>query len=146
MSYAEKTKVSVGQSQSEIRSILTKYDATSFQYGEKADMASVQFEMIERRIRFVLPLAQNGWFKDRKGRIASKIQVEQENRRRWRCLGLVIKAKLEAVESGITSIEQEFMAHIVLPNGNTVGTVMIPQISSAYKDGKMPPLLGYEED
>lgn len=50
-------------------------------------------------------------------------------------------ARLEAVESGITVFEEEFMAHIVLPNGQTVGEFMTPQIESAYRDGKMPPML-----
>jgi hypothetical protein len=39
---------------------------------------------------------------------------EQAVRQRWRALVLVIKAKLEAVESGITSFEDEFLAHTVL--------------------------------
>ena len=40
---------------------------------------------------------------------------EQERRRLWRALLLNIKAKLEAVESGISVFDEEFMAHIVLP-------------------------------
>lgn len=56
-------------------------------------------------------------------------------------LALVVKAKLEAVESGISTFEQEFMAHIVLPNGQTTGQWMIPQIEAAYKTGTMPALL-----
>lgn len=70
-------------------------------------------------------------------------ECEKEGRRRWRCLVIAIKAKLECVESGITTLEDEFMAHIVLPNGQTVGHVMLPQINASYEDGEMPPLLGY---
>jgi hypothetical protein len=33
------------------------------------------------------------------------------------------------------------MAHIVLPNGQTVGECMVPQISAAYETGRMPRLL-----
>lgn len=51
-------------------------------------------------------------------------EYEKATRQRWRALALVIKAKLEAVASGITEFEQEFLAHIVLPDGRTVrGTV-----------------------
>ena len=71
---------------------------------------------------------------------------EQAVRQRWRALALVIKAKLEAVESGITCFEDEFMAHIVLPNGNTVSQWLIPQISSAYENGAMPKLLPMPEE
>lgn len=62
-------------------------------------------------------------------------------RQRWRALALVIKAKLEAVEAGITEFEEEFLAHIVLPNGGTVGQFMLPQVATAYETGQMPPLL-----
>ena len=41
-------------------------------------------------------------------------------RQRWRALNLAIKAKLEAVESGIVTFDQEFLAHIVGPSGQTV--------------------------
>jgi hypothetical protein len=54
---------------------------------------------------------------------------------------LAIKAKLEAVEQGITEFESEFMAHIVMPDGKTVGHHVLPQISAAYSTGKMPKLL-----
>ena len=33
---------------------------------------------------------------------------------------LVIKAKLEAVEAGVTTFEQEFLANMVLPDKTTV--------------------------
>jgi len=55
---------------------------------------------------------------------------------------LAIKAKLECVEAGITTLEQEFMAHILLPNGSTVGEVVLPEIEASYQNKTMPPLLG----
>ena len=54
----------------------------------------------------------------------------------------MIKAKLEAVASDISTFESEFLAHIVLPNNKTVADTLLPQIADAYKNGKMPPLLG----
>ncbi len=62
---------------------------------------------------------------------------------RW--LALVIKAKLEAVESGITMFEEEFLAHIVLPDGKTAGEHVIPAIESSYQTGKVKALLPYFE-
>jgi hypothetical protein len=56
-------------------------------------------------------------------------------------LALVIKAKLEAVASGITTFEDEFMAHIMMPDGLTVGKHIKPTIAAAYASGKMIPLL-----
>ena len=62
-------------------------------------------------------------------------------RQTWRALALVVKAKLEAVDAGITVFEEEFLAHIVLPDGRTVGQFTLPQVESAYLTGKMPKLL-----
>ena len=50
-------------------------------------------------------------------------------------------AKLEAVVAGITTLETEFLANIVLSNGVTVGQLMSPQIEEHYQAGKMPALL-----
>ena len=66
---------------------------------------------------------------------------EQSTRQRWRALLLVIKAKLEAVESEITEFESEFLAHIVMPDGATIAEHTLPMISKAYETGKMPKLL-----
>lgn len=142
MSYAEKSHVPVERSQNEIRKILSKYGATGFAYGEQLSKATVLFEMKDRRIKFVLPMPQKP---SQKATGASIKTYDQLCRTSWRCLVLAIKAKLECVESGIATMEQEFMAHIVLPNGQTVGEAMIPQISRAYSNGEMPPLLGYDK-
>ena len=148
MSYAENTVVSVDKSQAEIKKTLTKYGASGFVFGEKAEAAMVLFEMKERKVKFMLPLPilqphTSAW-NQKKGLYYSQDKLDKELRRRWRCLLLAIKSKLECVETGIATFEQEFMAHIVLPNGATVGQVMIPQIEGAYKSGNMPPLLGYD--
>lgn len=144
MSYARETSVPIGRSQEEIKRTLTKYKASGFAFGEQGDRAIVMFEMASRRIKFVLPIPIWGSAKNSKGHAITQKQVDQLARSRWRALLLAIKAKLECVETGITTLEQEFMAHIMLPNGSTVGDAMIPQIEKSYASGKMPPLLGYE--
>ena len=106
----------------------------------------IQFEMNEKRIRFDLPFPHPEEFERNKvgaQRPRGQVSVawEQACRQRWRALALAVKAKLEAVESGITTFEEEFMAHIVLPGGQTVGAWMVPQIEVSYKAGKMPPML-----
>lgn len=146
--YAESTSVSSDKSRAEIERTLSRYGATSFMYGWQQDRAVVAFEMQGRRVRFLLPMPDRA---DREftltptGKKRSETQAqaayEQATRQRWRALALVIKAKLEAVESGITEFEEEFMAHIVLPNGQTVGEHMVPQIARAYESGRMPALL-----
>lgn len=139
MAYAEKTKVPIMQSQNEIRTILSKYGATAFGFVEEGDKASIFFQIERRRIRFNLPLPLKP-----SGRATGKEikDYEQICRSKWRSLVLSIKAKLESVASGITTLEQEFLAHIILPNGQTLGQVAIPQIDRSYDDNVMPPLLG----
>lgn len=142
MSYATTTSVPVGRSQDEIRKIIAKHGASGFVFGEQGTLAVIGFEMQARRIKFLLPMPT---LPSKNAPQSSIKTYEQLCRSRWRCLVLAIKAKLECVEAGITTLEQEFMAHIVLPNGQTVGRAVLPQIARSYQDGKMPPLLGYAE-
>lgn len=140
MAYATKTQVPVTQSQGEIQKILMKYGASGFAYGQQGPLSVVMFEMQGRRIKFILPMPA-----EPKSGASAKAQNDyaQFCRSKWRSMVLAIKAKLECVDAGITTLEQEFLAHIVLPNGATVGQVMLPQIDQSYKSGNMPPLLGY---
>lgn len=135
--YAATTSVPVDRTQAEIKKTLTKYGASAFMFAEGTDKAQVAFEMSGRKILFRLPLP----LKPEKGSWTQG-QREQMVRTRWRALLLGIKAKLECVNSGITTLEQEFLAHIMLPNGQTMGDVSIPQIAESYRSGNMPPLLG----
>ncbi len=142
MSYAENTKVPAFRSQAEIRKILSKYRATAFAFAENNNMAMVQFEMNAKRIKFLMPLPVKHVTKDKRGYLMSEKKVEQSTRSKWRALVLAIKAKLESVEAGIATFEQEFMAHILLPNGQTVGDIVLPEIENSYSNKQMPPLLG----
>lgn len=63
---------------------------------------------------------------------------DQAARQRWRALLLCLKAKLEAVECGITTFEEEFMAHIVMPDGSTFGKWAGPQLQDMRERGEMP--------
>lgn len=139
MAYAVKTSVSIDRSQGEIRKILAKHGATGFAFGEQMQTSVVMFEMQSRRIRFILPMPP---LQSNNASTARVKKYEQLCRSRWRCLVLAIKSKLESVESGITTLEEEFLAHVVLPNGKTMGDVAIPEIESSYKNNTMPKLLG----
>ena len=145
--YASQTSVSSEKSRAEIEATLTRYGATGFMYGWADQSAVVMFQMADRRVKFLLPLPDRETFKrtpggrrerDMDGQMAA---LDQAVRQRWRALLLIIKAKLEAVESQITEFEDEFMAHIVMPDGRTVSEHVRPSIATAYKTGKVPPLL-----
>lgn len=148
--YAESTGVAPERSRAEIEATLKRYGADGFMYGWQDDHALIAFRLGGRQMRFVMAmpdpagrdLTHTATGKARTPKQA-KAAYEQAVRQRWRALALVIKAKLEAVESGITTIEDEFLAHIVLPDGQSVGQWMRPQIRAAYKSGDMPMLLPY---
>lgn len=140
MTYASTTSVPIDRSQSEIKKILSKYGADSFAFAESQGKAMIMFELQKRRIMFKLPLPQPP---SKHATQASIKTYEQLCRSRWRALVLGIKAKLECVASQITTLEEEFLAHIVLPNGQTVGQTVGPQIEHSYLTNQMPPLLGY---
>jgi hypothetical protein len=148
MRYASSTSVSTEKSKGEIERTIKRYGAAGHMFAEKPDAALIEFQMSGKRIRFILPLPdRNAFARDGRGARRSTdrqlIAWEQACRQRWRALALVIKAKLEAVESKITTLEQEFMAHIVLPGGQTVGQAWLPKVDEAYKLGKVPEI-GWE--
>ena len=146
--FAENTSVSSDKSRTEIERTLMRYGADQFMYGTSRDRAVVAFSAHHRRIQFELPLPDRDdreFTRTPTGRERSATQAEaayeQAIRQRWRALALVIKAKLEAVEAGITEFEDEFLAHIMLPDGTTVGRWARPQLEAAYSSGSMPALL-----
>lgn len=147
--YAERTEVSSEASRAELERTLARYGADGFMYGWEGRRAVVSFRMHARQIKFVLELPDRnadefkltpsrGW---ERSPDQQRLAYEQAVRQRWRALALVVKAKLEAVAAGITEFESEFLAHIVLPDGSSVGDFMLPQVAEAYKSGKMPALL-----
>lgn len=146
--YAQNTEVGSDRSRAEIERTLQRYGASSFMYGWEGERAVVAFKAHGRLIRFVLPLPERTsreFTHTPTGRpravTAQHEAYEQAVRQRWRALALAIKAKLEAVEAGITEFEAEFLAHIVLPDGSTIGQWARPQIARAYETGDMPPML-----
>lgn len=147
--YAEGTTVSIETSQMEIKRALVKYGATGFMLGESDRLAQIEFEMHGRRVRFRLtyPDPQDREFVYRSQYIRRtdaerRNRYEAEKRRLWRALLLTIKSKLEAVQNGLVSFEEEMLPFIVLPDNRTVGQWLVPQIATAYDTGRMPPLLG----
>jgi hypothetical protein len=130
--YAKDTTVAVAKSRAEIEALLERHKAK--QYGTAVDyeklLARVQFSLQDRIVRFVVTLP------DRK-KLNPK-NYERAERQRWRALLLVIKAKLESVESNIETFEHAFLSQIVMPGDQTVAEILTPIVAFAYKTGKLP--------
>lgn len=162
MAYAQDTSVPAERSKAEIERTLVKYEATQFVTGwdEKESKAFVQFQKENRRIRIMLDVPTVEEYKVHKRRYAggpereyertdvqAKTEQVKEMRRRWRALLLVIKAKLEAVETGIATFEEEFLPYVVTASGRTIGELIMPKLDKVASTGRLPPLLpGHTED
>ena len=149
--YAKNTTVSSELSRLEIERVLIRYGAENFAYASIPGSSFIAFTMYEKQVKFILPLPKKEEYQltntGRKRTEKSQYEAwEQACRQRWRALKLVIQAKLEAVECGISVFEDEFMSNIVLPGGQTVGDFIKPQIEEAYSNGSPPHLLLMSED
>lgn len=160
MSYAEGTTVSAEKSRAEIETMVTKYAGRDAEFGlMRADgQAVILFAAHGRRLKFIVPLPSMDEAKRDAGDGRSPNSkpspgrceewIEQETRRRWRCMCLAIKAKFVAVESGSFTFEEEFLSHLVRPDGRTIyesiqaavadGSRLLP----AVEDGKVVSITG----
>lgn len=158
MAYAERTTVPVEKSKAEIEQMITRFGASHYATLNEPGRHSIAFKIQVPEgpalsIRFDMPVPGVNEFKDfdhgRGGRTKRTDKAmwkawDGEVRRRWRALALVIKSKLEAVETGITTFEEEFLAHIVTVDGRTIGTRLIPTLADHAT--KNLPLLEMKDD
>jgi len=149
--FAKSTEVAVDKTRAEIEHVLRKYGADAFGYALDGAHAKIAFRLQGRYFRFALtlPPADRADFQTykqgsstflRAAGVAEKLW-EQECRSLWRALLLVIRAKLEAVAAGITTLEDEFLSSMVLSDDSTVGETMKPQIEEHYRLGGPPRLM-----
>lgn len=147
--YATETTVPIERSKAEIEAMVSRYGATEYVSGWRATDHYIGFRLRELLIRFVLPIPPKN---DKRftHRVVRKQNVrateqqserawEQECRSRWRALNLVVRAKLEAVECGISTLEKEFMAFIVVPGtDSTIGDFVVDRMLPDIRAGRNP--------
>lgn len=143
--YAERTTVTPGRTRDELERILGKYGATGFAFGQDGAAAMVAFVIGGRHVRFRVPLPDPADFAltpTRQVRTVAAIRTahEQAVRARWRALRLIVQAKLEAIDAGVVTFDDEFGMQLVMPDGRTVGEAIGPQLAAAL-DGTPPALL-----
>ena len=116
--FAEDTKVPVEKSRAEIESYLVKHGAEGFSYkwirgpGGQGRAGIIEFRIFDRDVRMLIPPAK----------------TEQKERQHWRALLLILKSKIETVQTGISNFEEEFLAYFVLGDGGTVGEHVLPRL------------------
>jgi hypothetical protein len=112
--------VGVHRSRYELERILGRYGASDFAFVEADARASIQFAMHGRYVQLALPLPDpTGVFFTHTptGRpraiVAQERAYEQALREHWRALVLAVRGKLQSVESGISTFEEEFKGFLV---------------------------------
>lgn len=124
--FAEDTAVPVGKTQDEIKVLLRAAGAGQIAVFESDERSAVAFSLNGAMYRITVPT-------DPKAK-----NVQQDARRAWRLLGLLMKSKLEAVREGATTVEREFLADMLLYDGQTVSERLGPELQLAYAQGRMP--------
>lgn len=154
--FASETVVPIEKSQAEVRTILNAHGCTKYASIDDGPRSLVR-AVLEKDghalgVQFVVTLPDRNdkaltHYKANQSKWASLIRRSpeaaeaaylKECRRRWRCLVLLLKAKFAAVDSGIVQFQDEFLAHLMLPDGGTVGEWAAKEIGPAIAEGRMP--------
>ena len=144
--YAANTEVPVTRSRDEIERTLTRFGASKFAYFSDPPFVSIAFEIRGLRVLMKMELPDRKLFeRDTRGKIRTESAVtkdwEQACRQRWRTLANAIKAKLAMVDDGISTVEREFLADVMLPSGESIGDRLAPEIKAVVESGDLPPLM-----
>ncbi len=137
--YAKNTKVPVERSRIEIEKILKRYGIDNFFFGTSPQGDGIGFNYKGRTVKFGIPLPKRD---DYKATNTGEQNFKRANRQRYRVLVIALKAKLEMVDIGLTTFEEEFLAQTCLADGNTVSEFMeLPQNLKLLEKTGTPKLL-----
>lgn len=141
----ENTSVTTDKSQAEIRGLLRDHGATRFTFGESTDLegvrwAGIEFEHAGHMVRMVAPMKppDEKWVRDKVRRARTKTRqdieneaYEQEERRIWRVIRWSLKSRMVAIDEGLETFQQAFLAHLVDPSSDrTVWQTVKPQVEA----------------
>lgn len=147
MPYAENTTVPVEKSIAEIIALVKRAGAVRVAQYDEPDRFTIAFDLNERHVRFRVVFPTIGAVPavrgDGRRRTTTEIiaKLDALVRQRARALLLVIKAKLESVESEVETFEEAFLANIMLADGATVYERIAQPIALEYAAGTPRPML-----
>lgn len=129
--FAEGTTVSVETSRGEISGILSKHGVMSQMWGSEPHGDVLQFSLNGRSFRFTMKRPTAEEIRERDSRdyvyphnVDWEAKAFAEWRRRWRATVLLLKAKLEFIDGGDSSLEREFMPYMLTASGRTIGELI----------------------
>ena len=123
--YAEGTKVSIASSRAEIMHILAVHGVEKQATAVGPEGDQIIFELQDRQFR--LSIAKPTLTEIRRmypNAYDEQAKMDGEHRRRWRANVMLLKAKLEFIDSGDTTIEREMMPYMVTKGGQTIGELI----------------------
>jgi hypothetical protein len=130
--YAEGTSVPVSRSQGEIAGILAEHGVQRQGWMSGPEGDELNFELRGHLFRFTILRPTASLMRQRDGgdysypdNIDWQRKAEQEWRRRWRANVLLLKAKLEFIDSGDTTLERELLPYMLTAGGQTVGELLV---------------------
>ncbi|WP_415854626.1 hypothetical protein [Sinomonas sp. G460-2] len=142
--YVRGASLSSSVFQEEIRQMLAESGASRFRIASEYRRAAVVFSLGDRTFRMLVSPPgpadsqserTHDWIQPSSRPHESK-SAQEAARQAWRQLSLLIRAKLDAVASGIVTFDEEFLAYMVLPGGGTVFQATAPAIAAAYGDAE----------
>lgn len=131
--YAEGTAVTVASSRGEISGILGNHGVERQGWMTGPDGDQLMFELGGHQFRFTIvkpTLAEVRRLYPNAYDHQSKLDAEW--RRRWRANVLLLKAKLEFIDSGDTTLERELLPYMLTSGGQTIADMVV--------SGKLPML------
>jgi len=133
--YAKNTRVPISRSKAQIEETLLRYGIKEFGMGVSPRGDGIIFKKADKMYKINVPNPNSADY-------STEQKYEQARRQRWRVLLLSIKAKLEEIEAGLISFDDQFLSYMALPDGSTVGDFMrLPENADRLAKTKMPKLL-----
>lgn len=133
--YAKNTTVPVSRTKVQIQEMLIKYGIEEFFFGTSPRGDGIGFKYEGRVYKHNVPMPDPDDY-------TTENQCKQAVRQRWRIFYMSLKMKLEEVQSGAISFEDQFLAMMALPDGSTVGDFMrLPENIAKLQKAEMPNLL-----
>lgn len=133
--YAKSTKVPAKRTKAKIQEILEAYGVEEMFWGTSPRGDGIGFKYNNRVYKRNVTMPKRGEF-------STQQKYEQAVRQRWRILYMSLKMKLEEIDDGGVSFEDQFLAMMALPDGSTVSDFMkLPVNVSRLEKAEMPKLL-----
>lgn len=129
---AEHWIVTWAKSQADLASLFAKHNIVSTRFTNYAGQAVVEFLLPEKQwpVRLTVAVDSRG----------SKVEAARELNRMWRVIFWFIKSKLEAVETGLTEMEREWLSYIAI-GASTFGDRALPEVDRLRASGSFTGLL-----